>query len=116
MKRIKELAQTPVKRASPLEKEIEKRVCTYAKGKGVITYKFTSPSQRSVPDRIFIFPTGHHIYVEFKRGGEVSTKAQTWEQKRLIAQGCEVRVIDNVRDGKTLVDLTPISLGGYEFI
>ena len=39
-----------------LEKDIEKAVCDYAKSKGVLTYKFSSPNHVGVPDRIFFAP------------------------------------------------------------
>ena len=37
-----------------LEKQIESKVCDYAKSKGVLAYKFTSPARAAVPDRLFI--------------------------------------------------------------
>ncbi len=87
-----------------LEKQIEEKVCTYAKGKGWLTLKFTSPARAAVPDRLFITPFGRIIFVEFKCGGQKPTPAQAREHERLIRQGCTVRVIDNVEDGKALVD------------
>ena len=35
-----------------LEKQIEAKVCEYAKTKGVLVYKFTSPARAAVPDRL----------------------------------------------------------------
>ena len=37
-----------------LEKQIERKVCDYAKNKGLLAYKFTSPARAAVPDRLFI--------------------------------------------------------------
>lgn len=92
-------------RSDPLEKNIERAVCDYAKSLGVATYKFTSPARRSVPDRIFIAPGGVIYFVEFKRRGQKATGAQRIEIARLRALGCTVSVVDNVVDGKELVDL-----------
>ena len=58
-----------------LEKEIEAKVVAYAKTKNYIVYKFASPSNRSVPDRIFITPNGKVKFIEFKRKGKVPVAA-----------------------------------------
>ena len=87
-----------------LEKDIERKVCDYAKDKGWLTYKFTSPNRMAVPDRLFITPFGRIVFIEFKREGAKPTPAQQREHERLVRQGCTVRVIDNVEAGKQLVD------------
>jgi hypothetical protein len=88
----------------PLEKVIEKKVCDHAKSKGCLAYKFTSPSQRSVPDRLFITPAGTVFFIEFKRKGEKPTPAQEVEIAKLRAKGVFVSVIDNVASGISHVD------------
>lgn len=88
-----------------LEKKIEAAVCDYAKSKGWLVYKFTSPARAAVPDRLFIAPGGRVIFVEFKREGQKPTVPQSREHERLRAQGVAVYVIDNVVDGKAVVDL-----------
>ena len=49
-----------------LEKQIESKVVKKAKELGFLTYKFSSPSNRGVPDRIFISPYGEVFFIEFK--------------------------------------------------
>lgn len=89
----------------PLEKVIEKKVCDHAKQLGCLTYKFTSPSRRSVPDRLFIMPAGKGVFfIEFKRKGGNPTPAQEIEISKIRGQGIAVGVIDNVADGKSFVD------------
>lgn len=88
-----------------LEKQIEQRVCDYAKARGWLVYKFTSPNRAAVPDRLFIAPGGRVIFCEFKREGQKPTAPQAREHERLRAQGVPVYVIDNVVDGKAVVDL-----------
>jgi len=90
---------------NPLEKEIEKKVVAYAKSKGCLAYKFTSPSCRSVPDRMFITPTGTVFFMELKRLGEKPTAAQEVEIAKLRKQGVVVWVVDDVQQGKELIDL-----------
>ena len=93
---------------NPLEKDIEKRVCTYAKSLGFLCYKFTSPSKRSVPDRLCIAPDGHMFFIEFKRLGCTPTPAQTVEINTLRNMHVRVYVVDSVETGKHVIDLERI--------
>lgn len=88
-----------------LEKDIEAKVCEYARAKGVLAYKFTSPARAAVPDRMFIAPDGRVWFCEFKRGGQKPTPAQEREHAKLRAQKVNVFVIDNVIEGKTMIDV-----------
>jgi hypothetical protein len=88
-----------------LEKQIEAKVCEYAKLKGVLAYKFTSPARAAVPDRMFIAPDGRVWFCEFKREGQKPTAAQDREHTRLRQQKVNVFVIDNVTEGKNMIDL-----------
>jgi hypothetical protein len=88
-----------------LEKQIEAKVCDYAKSKGVLAYKFTSPARAAVPDRLFIGPDGRMWFCEFKREGQKPTPAQEREHTRLREQKVTVFVIDNVIEGKNMIDL-----------
>ena len=88
-----------------LEKQIEAKVCEYAKSKGVLAYKFTSPARAAVPDRLFIAPDGRVWFCEFKRENQKPTAAQDREHTRLRQQKVNVFVIDNVTEGKNMIDL-----------
>ena len=66
-----------------LESKIEQTACAYAKSRGLTVYKFSSPQRASVPDRLFITPTGTVFFVEFKRRGNKPTPAQDRELERL---------------------------------
>lgn len=87
-----------------LEKQIEAKVCEYAKSKDVLAYKFTSPNRAAVPDRLFIGPTGRVWFAEFKREGQKPTPAQEREHARLRGHNISVFVIDDVEQGKAVVD------------
>lgn len=93
-----------MKPTNPLESVIEKKVCDYAKGLGCLVYKFTSPSRRSVPDRIFFKPDGTVFLIEFKRRGQKPTPAQKVEIERILKQKLFVWVVDNIEQGKRVVD------------
>lgn len=88
-----------------LEKQIEAKVCEYARSKNVLAYKFTSPSRAAVPDRIFIRPDGLVWFCEFKRTGQKATEAQKREHLRLQQHKVSVFVIDTVDDGKNMIDV-----------
>lgn len=88
-----------------LEKQIEAKVCDYAKTKNVLAYKFTSPARAAVPDRMFVAPDGRVWFCEFKRAGQKPTAAQEREHLRLRDHKVNVFVIDNVVDGKMMIDL-----------
>lgn len=86
------------------ESTIERNVCTYAKSLGFLVYKFTSPAQRGVPDRIFINPSGVTGYIEFKASGKRPTPLQMHELNTLRVQGCFAEWCDSLEEGRRLVD------------
>lgn len=58
------------------EKDLEAKVIRYAKAKGCLIYKFSSPSHRGVCDRIIVIPGGMVWFLELKRQGEKPTPLQ----------------------------------------
>ncbi|CAB4140461.1 VRR-NUC domain containing protein [uncultured Caudovirales phage] len=88
-----------------LEKQIEQKVCDYAKERGLLVYKFTSPARAAVPDRMFVARNGVVFFIEFKREGQKPTVPQQREHERLRGHGVTVHVVDNVAEGKMLIDL-----------
>lgn len=89
---------------NPLEKDIESKVCAYARSRGAEAYKFTSPARAAVPDRLFVASFGRVWFCEFKRKGEKPTPQQEREHVRLALLGQRVYVIDSVEDGVRMVD------------
>ena len=87
-----------------LEKQIEAKVCDYAKELGLGVYKFTSPARAAVPDRMFIYK-GRVFFIEFKREGQKPTPAQEREHNRMRQHQINVFVVDNVEMGKLMVDV-----------
>jgi hypothetical protein len=88
-----------------LEKQIEAKVCDYAKTQNVLIYKFTSPSRMAVPDRMFVRPDGVIFFIEFKRAGQKPTPAQDREHNRLRGHKVNVFVVDNVENGMMVIDM-----------
>jgi hypothetical protein len=79
-----------------LEKHIEAALVARVKVLGGTAEKFTSPSKRSVPDRLVTLPGGKIIFVEVKNVGKKPTLAQQADHARRRALGCDVRVIDSL--------------------
>jgi len=86
------------------ESEIETKVCNHAKNLGWLCYKWVSPGNRSVPDRIF-FRYGETIVIEFKAEGKKPTKLQQKTINKLIDQGIRTCVIDSVDKGVMLFNI-----------
>ena len=86
-----------------LEKDIEKKVCDYAKQVGFLVYKFSSPNHVGVPDRMFVGPYQHVFWIEFKAKGKQPTPVQEREARKLSDCGFEVFLVDDVEYGKEIV-------------
>lgn len=86
-----------------LERDVEKPVCAYAKSLGWRHYKWKSPGNRAVPDRLF-FKAANVIAIEFKATGKKPRKSQLVVHRRLREKGLKVFVIDDIEDGKQLFD------------
>lgn len=79
-----------------LEKTIEQALVRRVKALGGLCEKFTSPSKRSVPDRLVTLPDGRIIFVELKAPNKKPTMKQQLDHDKRRALGCDVRVIDTL--------------------
>ena len=84
------------------ESVVEKKVTDYAKANGWLSYKWVSPSQRGVPDRMY-FKNGSLVIVEFKAPGKLPTPYQQAIHRKLKAVGFIVHIIDDIGKGKALL-------------
>lgn len=76
-----------------VEKDVEEKWCAAAKRYKWSAYKFSSPGNSSVPDRMFI-RNGFVFFIEFKRPGKKPTANQLEEHKLMREKGMIVLVID----------------------
>lgn len=76
-------------RESAIEKSLEKKV----KEAGGISFKFISPNNPGVPDRIVIAPTGRVVFVELKTEVGRLANIQKWQIERMRRLGCDVRIL-----------------------
>ena len=88
-----------------LEKQMESKVVKKAKELGFLTYKFSSPSNRGVPDRIFISPHGKVFFIEFKSEKGKLTKLQEKVIKDITIRDVDVFVVDHVEIGLEILAL-----------
>lgn len=86
-----------------LESKIEKAVTDYAKTLGYLSYKLTSPSNRAVPDRMYI-GNCRVIFVEYKQLGKKPTALQAKTHRTMREHGATVYVIDSIAAGRELFD------------
>ena len=75
-----------------LEKEIERRMVQTVRERGGLCYKFVSPSNPGVPDRIIITPNGRVVFVELKTETGRLAKIQTRQLDEMRKRGADVRV------------------------
>lgn len=79
-----------------LEKEIEKYLSDEIKKQGGRTYKFVSPGNSGVPDRIVVLPGGRLFFIELKRENEKPRALQKNQIRKLRALGQDVRVLAGI--------------------
>ena len=74
----------------------------WCKRQKYLTYKFVSPNNRGVPDRI-VMHNGEILFVEFKAPGKHPTPLQEYEHRRIGDAGHLVLVIDSYEQGIGLI-------------
>lgn len=86
------------------ESEVEHRLVQMVRKRGGLCYKFVSPGNPGVPDRIIITPNGRTIYVELKTEIGRLANIQRWQIAEMQKRGAEVRVIKGLDAVKALVE------------
>lgn len=90
------------------ESAIEAKLVKGIREMGGLCYKFTSPGNPGVPDRIIILPGGQVIFAELKTEIGRLSSIQRWQTSELKNRGADVRVLkglDQVKD--FLREVTP---------
>ena len=93
-----------------LEKEIEKKLVEGVHKIGGRAYKFVSPGNDGVPDRILFGPSGRTILAELKTEDGRLSPMQRVQIKRLRRLGHDVRVLYGPKD----VEKFLAEVAGYE--
>ena len=75
------------------EAEIERRLVKAVEKRGGLCYKFVSPANPGVPDRVIILPGGQVLWVELKTEIGHLAAIQRWQIQRMRERGADVRVV-----------------------
>ena len=86
------------------ESELEGRFCRLVAQAGGKAYKFVSPGNSGVPDRIVVLPGGRIGFVELKQEGGKPRKLQRFQQAELERLGCYTAVVDSVECAEAVID------------
>lgn len=81
-----------------LEKDIEKLFRDEIKKAGGKAYKFTSPGNDGVPDRIVMLPDGRIVFVELKTDTGRLSKLQELQCRQIAELGQMVRVLHGLAE------------------
>ena len=87
-----------------LEKEVEKYLVREIKKLGGVSFKFISPGNAGVPDRIVMLPNGRVVFVELKTDKGKLTKLQESQIRKISGLGAEVKVLYGIEGVKKFIN------------
>lgn len=85
------------------EKDIERFLVNGVKKLGGVAYKFVSPGNAGVPDRLIVMPGGRVYFVELKTDTGQATTLQKRQMERLRRMGCDVNLVRGLDGIKNLL-------------
>lgn len=86
------------------ESSIESRLVRMVRDRGGLCYKFVSPGNPGVPDRIVITPAGRTVYVELKTEVGRLAAIQKWQHEEMRKRGADVRTLKGLDQVKAFVE------------
>ena len=75
------------------ESNIEVQLVKMVRSRGGLCYKFVSPGNPGVPDRIIITPAGRTVYVELKTEVGRLAAIQKYQHEEIRKRGADVRTL-----------------------
>ena len=104
-----------------IERDIERYFKAQLEKRGAIVWKFVSPGQTGVPDRVVLLPGGRVVFAEMKAPGQKPRPLQRAVFARMARAGHPVWVIDSKEAvQKFMEEVTPdevhttrLSSGGH---
>lgn len=87
-----------------LEKELERKFVNILRKKGCIVYKFVSPGNAGVPDRLVVTPKGTVHFAELKQKGKLLRLLQVMQAKRLAKNHVKVHLVDSMETIETFIE------------
>ena len=86
------------------ESSIEAKLVRMVRERGGLCFKFVSPGNPGVPDRIVITPAGRTVYVELKTEVGRLAAIQKWQHEELRKRGADVRTLKGLEQVKAFVE------------
>lgn len=86
------------------ESVIEARLVRLVRSRGGLCFKFVSPGNPGVPDRIVITPEGRTVYVELKTEVGRLAAIQKWQHAEMRKRGAEVRTLKGLEQVLAFVE------------
>ena len=87
-----------------LEKELERKFVNILRKRGCIVYKFVSPGNAGVPDRLVITPDGKVHCAELKQEGKKMRPLQVMQAMRLAKNHVKVHLVDSLEAIQTFIE------------
>lgn len=87
-----------------LEKELERKFVNILRKRGCIVYKFVSPGNAGVPDRLVITPDGKVHFAELKQRGKKMRPLQVMQAMRLAKNHVKVHLVDSMEAIQTFIE------------
>jgi Holliday junction resolvase len=85
------------------ESALEAKIVKYCRENGILTYKFSSPSHRGVPDRIMM-KKSKVLFMEVKASGKKPTALQFHEMGKIQQSGLYAVWVDDYRQAVLYLD------------
>jgi len=85
------------------ESTLEAKIVKYCRENGILTYKFSSPSHRGVPDRVMM-KGGKVLFMEIKAPGKRPTNLQMHEIGNIEKSGVQAVWMNNYFDAVDYLD------------
>lgn len=86
------------------ERDIEAKLRQAIEKDGGLFFKFVSPGNDGVPDRIAILPDGQIWFIELKAESGRLTPIQVWQIDRLRQLGVNVAVIRGMDEARSFIE------------
>ena len=98
-----------------LERDIERKLVSEVKKMGGRAYKWVSPGNDGVPDRIVMLPGMRPVFVELKAESGKLSALQKVQVRRLLDMGQDVRVLTGIREVEQFLEDCGTGLKPYTF-
>jgi len=86
------------------ESVIEARLVKLIREQGGLCFKFVSPGNPGVPDRLILLPDGRVVFVELKTEVGKLSSLQKWQRSEMEKRGADVRVLKGLDQVKAFVE------------